>query len=117
MKSLQESEMICLRCGCCCVYLDVIIVNPSSLIHDGTIDKNAFEPMIQKPKGVVCPHLIFENNKTTCKIHELPCYKGTPCEQFEQLGNADDICIMSSYFDKIESNTTSKELKSSYLQQ
>jgi hypothetical protein len=32
-----------------------------------------------------------------CTIHYLPCYRATPCEQFEQLGPEDAVCVMSRY--------------------
>lgn len=90
--------MICQRCGCCCVYLDVAIVNPSSIRLDGTVDPEDNDSVIFKPKGQPCPHLIYLEGKAVCKIHELPIYRGTPCEQFEQLGREDDFCMMSCYF-------------------
>jgi hypothetical protein len=90
--------MICLRCGCCCFYLDISIVNPGAIRQDGTIDTEHCEPMIFKPKGQLCPHLVYLEDKASCKIHELECYGGTPCEQFEQLGRGDDVCVMNSYY-------------------
>lgn len=96
--------MICQRCGCCCVYLDVAIVNPRSIRPDGTIDPKDSDSVVFKPKGQPCPHLIYLEGKAVCKIHELPIYRGTPCEQFEQLGREDDVCMMSCYFLLIEGN-------------
>lgn len=96
--------MICLKCGCCCIYLDVAIVNPKSIRLDGTVDPENCETVIFKPKGQICPHLIRVQDKAVCKIHELPCYMGTPCQQFEQVGREDDVCMMRSYFYLVHGN-------------
>jgi hypothetical protein len=101
--------MICLRCGHCCIDLDVAIVNPRSIRSDGTVDPEDSEPVIFKPKGQLCPHLIYLEDKAACKIHQLLCYRGTPCEQFEQIGRVDDICMMKSYFQLAWANAHSQE--------
>jgi hypothetical protein len=90
--------VICLRCGYCCVNLDVMIVNSESILPDGTLDPRHPEPLVSKPQGTNCPHLEFVEGKATCKVHSLPCYRETPCDQFEQFGCADDICVLGSYF-------------------
>lgn len=94
--------MFCLRCGQCCLHLDIFIVNPSSILADGSIDPDDQEAMIFKPAGKRCPHLAFqsacEGDYAVCTIHHLPCYRGTPCEQFESVGPEDAVCIMSEYF-------------------
>jgi hypothetical protein len=89
--------MICLRCGQCCVNLDVSIVNPESIRPDGTV-YDLPGSMISKPKGQRCPHLICQDGQASCTIHALPCYAETPCQQFEQFGREDDICTFGSYF-------------------
>jgi hypothetical protein len=97
--------MLCLRCGRCCLHLDIFIVNPSSILADGSIDADDQEAMIIKPAGRKCPHLVQqplhqqdeEGSLAICTIHHLPCYLGTPCEQFEQLGPEDAVCVMSRY--------------------
>jgi hypothetical protein len=93
--------MICLRCGECCLHLDIFIVNASSILADGSIDPQAQQAMIFKPAGERCPHLAFEPEGSgplaVCTIHHLPCYRGTPCELFEQLGPEDAVCVMSRY--------------------
>jgi len=96
--------MICLRCGRCCIDLDVAIVNPESIKSDGTINPKERTSMIFKSKGRPCPHLDFRGDEALCKIHELPCYEGTPCRQFEQMGAADDLCMMNSYFRSVQHN-------------
>jgi len=94
--------MLCLRCGQCCSHLDIFIVNPSSIQADGSIDPRDPEAMIFKPSGKRCPHLAFqaacEDVYAVCTIHHLPCYRGSPCEEFEQVGPEDAVCIMSGYF-------------------
>lgn len=90
--------MICLRCGYCCVNLDVAIVNPVSILPDGTVDARDPGSVIFKPKGQRCPHLICHEGKATCSIHTFSCYQGTPCQQFEQFGREDDVCMLGSYY-------------------
>jgi hypothetical protein len=94
--------MLCLRCGQCCLHLDIFIVNPSSILADGSIDPDDPQAMIFKPAGQRCPLLASqaarEGDYAVCTIHHLPCYRGTPCEQFEQVGPEDAVCIMSGYF-------------------
>lgn len=94
--------MLCLRCGRCCLHLDIFIVNPSSVLADGCINPDDPQAMIFKSAGKRCPHLAYEatgeGEVAVCTIHHLPCYRGTPCEQFEQLGLVDDVCVMSGYF-------------------
>jgi hypothetical protein len=90
--------MICLRCGLCCIYLNVTIVNPISIRPDGTIDPDKRDAVVFKPAGQKCPHLVYQEDKAVCTIHHLACYHGTSCEQFEQLGPDDSICIMNGYF-------------------
>ncbi len=93
--------MICLRCGQCCIHLDIFIVSPSSILADGSIDPEDKQAMIFKPAGERCPHLAFKpegsGTVAVCAIHHLQCYKGTPCDQFEQLGPEDAACVMSRY--------------------
>ena len=90
--------MICLRCGYCCVHLDVAIVNPESILPDGSVDIGDPGSVMYKPKGHRCPHLVCLEGKATCSIHTFSCYQGTPCQQFEQFGREDDLCILGSYY-------------------
>jgi len=95
--------MICKRCGNCCLHLDIFVVNPRSILPDGTLDRSDPEAMIQKPGGQMCPHLAFvvmpEGEIACCTIHHLPCYRDTPCEKFEQIGPEDSVCLLSSYLE------------------
>jgi len=101
--------MLCLRCGGCCLHLDIFIVNPARIREDGSIDPTDPESMIFKPSGERCPHLSFEaaaeedeEKIAACTIHHMPCYQTTPCQQFDQIGPADDVCIMKAYFETLE---------------
>lgn len=90
--------MKCLRCGYCCINLDVAIVNPESIMPDGTVIPGSCDPIIFKPAGQRCPHLIFQSERAACTIHDFACYRGSSCEQFEQIGRQDDVCVMGAYF-------------------
>lgn len=96
--SLRRKTVICLRCGYCCTHLDVMIVNPESILQDGTVDPRHSEPLISKPQGTKCPHLEFVGEMATCRIHSFSCYSGTPCDLFEQFGRSDDVCVLGSYY-------------------
>jgi hypothetical protein len=103
--------MICLRCGGCCLHLDIFVVNPDSIRADGSIDPLDPSGMIFKPSGKKCPHLVLQADPAeegrrvaVCSIHHLSCYQGTPCQQFEQIGPEDCVCIMSAYFKKLGKN-------------
>jgi hypothetical protein len=50
----------------------------------------------------MCPHLVFQEGLAVCTIHHMPCYQGTPCQQFEQVGPDDAVCSMSGYFKAID---------------
>jgi Fe-S-cluster containining protein len=90
--------MICQRCGFCCNHLDVMIINPRSIRSDGTIDSEDRNSLISKPEGEKCPHLAYSGEVAVCTIHDLPCYRGTPCDLFDQFGPEDGPCILGGYF-------------------
>jgi len=54
-----------------------------------------------KLAGERCPHLVHQLDRdgslAICTIHHLHCYRGTPCELFDQLGPEDAVCVMSGY--------------------
>jgi len=107
--------MICLRCGGCCLHLDINVVNPDCIRADGSIDPLDPCSMIMKPSGKKCPHLFFQAGPdgsglgtAVCSIHHLPCYQGSPCQQFEQMGPEDDVCMMSDYFRKLDDRKRSR---------
>ncbi|MCQ8904083.1 MAG: hypothetical protein NQU42_08360 [Methanothrix sp.] len=93
--------MICLRCGCCCIHLDVAIPNPDAIRPDGTLDTSHRMPVVFKRSGEPCPHLTFADGMAVCRIHEMECYRGSPCDLFEQIGPQDDVCVLNAYFREI----------------
>lgn len=74
--------MLCLRCGRCCIHLDVFIVNPLSILPDGRINLDVAGggnagSMIFKPAGEICPHLKFipgdsRENERDCTSNAMP---------------------------------------------
>jgi len=90
--------LICQRCGYCCVHLDVNIADPGSVTSGEDIDPGKNWVWVLKPKGQRCPHLSFQGDLAVCAIHAMPCYKGSPCDQFEQFGLEDDLCVLGAYF-------------------
>ncbi|MGC9514465.1 hypothetical protein [Methanocrinis sp.] len=91
-------KMICQRCGFCCINLDVMVVNPRSIRPDGTIDSSDPGTMINKQGGRKCPHLAYIGDVAVCTIHDLSCYRGTPCDRFDQIGPQDGFCVLAAYF-------------------
>lgn len=85
--------MKCLRCGYCCKYFCVVIVNDPQngirkdnlIFHDGD--------------GTPCKHLIGDRpGNYSCAIHNYPWYKDTPCFQHGQMEvNEFDKCRMGEY--------------------
>jgi hypothetical protein len=82
--------------------LDIHIINPRSILAGGVIDPEDPMSIILKSAGEMCPHLVFQEGLAVCTIHHMPCYQGTPCQQFEQIGPNDAVCSMSSYFKAID---------------
>ena len=81
--------MICLRCGYCCINPVVIIINPKYVNEDLDLQNPLIkEKVMLKKSGEWCPYL-EEKNKFifTCKIHNKPWYKQTPCFEYSQLEN------------------------------
>lgn len=81
--------MNCLRCGFCCIALDVtILVDPNK----GWDDEMNYS---YKPCGVRCPHLSFDDGgMATCAIHSHPNYIDTPCDRYDQIGKPNADCRM-----------------------
>lgn len=90
--------MKCVRCGYCCIDYDVIIIRPEYINEDIndilSKDFNAADKIaIHKPCGIKCPHLDYdEDGIATCKVHDKPWYKGTPCDSHTQIGKEDAVC-------------------------
>lgn len=91
--------MICLRCGNCCKYLWVVIVDDP---EKGPVEENLIE---HKGLGVACKHL--RGNQAGdywCAIHRKPWYQKTPCAWHGQIERSPDTeCRMGRYIlDKAE---------------
>ena len=91
--------MKCLRCGYCCVMLDVIIVKPEFANRDLIFDQLEDHMLIHKPFGEKCPHLEINKQKlAVCRIHEFEWYKQTPCFAYTQIERSpDNLCRMGEY--------------------
>lgn len=49
--------------------------------------------LMHKPGGQWCPHLVFNESKASCAIHDKPFYKRTPCFEFTQIeASPNDDC-------------------------
>jgi hypothetical protein len=84
--------MKCLRCGYCCVHLEVIIVdNPERGISE--------DNLIPKPTGERCKHLLgVEPGEFTCAIHDKEWYNETPCFKHTQIEKTPECdCRMGNY--------------------
>ena len=86
--------MICLRCGYCCQYYYVVIVDDPEL---GPEPENLKAIGAKPPER--CQHLRGENpGEHSCFIHDYPWYKDTPCAAHGQIEKSpDDECRMGRY--------------------
>jgi len=84
--------MICLRCGWCCINLEVVI--PKEGIDFDNIDFDIEDSWCMKHTGDVCPHLLEQDGKAFCKLHHYPWFQDTPCGQYTQIGREDAECRM-----------------------
>ena len=71
--------MQCLRCGYCCIYYSVII-----------LDADADEGVSYKDCGTPCKHLSIAEGIATCHLHDEPRYEETPCAEFTQIESHTD---------------------------
>lgn len=73
--------MICLKCGYCCKYLAVTIVNhPEKGLKENNFD-------FQEGTGKSCKHLRGSKpGEYSCILHDKPWYKQTPCYAYMQEG-------------------------------
>lgn len=83
--------MICLRCGYCCTHYTVVIVVDPDLPLEG--DNLRAINQLEEP----CPHLEKLTEGYSCKIHDHPIYRETPCYRHEQIGRADEPCRIGQY--------------------
>lgn len=83
--------MKCLRSGCCCINMDVIIlINPDN----GYSESN----MTHKKSGEKCPHLRGPGpGEYSCAIHNHEIYKLTPCYEFGQIESRNQNCRLGNH--------------------
>ncbi len=90
--------MQCLRCGYCCCFYDVIIIIPAAINDLGEADLDNPESFGHKKSGEACPHLRWEGDIASCRIHDLPWYSETPCFDFTQIEESiDSPCRLGEY--------------------
>jgi len=89
--------MICNNCGLCCVDYDVIIVDPKAIQKDGIVDLTNVKNYIHKSGYDPCPHLGWKGNTSLCVIHKYDWYKQTPCYQFTQVEDGNQICRLGEH--------------------
>ena len=82
--------MICLHCGYCCIYLDVIILKD---YDKAPSEENA----LHKHSNEVCPHLAIKNNKIICLAHDKIYYKDCPCDQHSQFESTNSFCRIGNH--------------------
>jgi hypothetical protein len=90
--------MKCLRCGYCCCFLDVVIISPSAIQSDGSVDFENEHNYQYKPTNVECPHLKWKDESAVCGIHHFPWFIETPCYSYTQIGLEDSPCRTGKYF-------------------
>ena len=72
--------MICLRCGCCCKNLCVVIVDDPV---EGVVEGNL---IVHEGHGIACKHLRGDKpGEYSCTLHEEPWYCEMPCFQHGQI--------------------------------
>lgn len=82
--------MICLHCGYCCIYLDVIILKD----YD---QEPSEENVLHKRCNEVCPHLTITNDQITCTAHGKRYFKDCPCDQYSQFEYSNSNCRTGDY--------------------
>ena len=88
------TEMICIRCGWCCINLCTVIVDNPEL---GPIEGNL---VANNGDGgrTSCKHLEKDKDgRYYCKIHNMPWYGETPCAKHTLVGKDDMPCRMGVY--------------------
>ena len=82
--------MKCLRCGYCCIALEVVI--PLRRVR-------AEKDMAIKHTGQMCPFLSYDEWRVaSCAIHDKKFYKGSPCDSHTQIEPSHDCeCRMGRH--------------------
>ncbi len=84
--------MKCLRCGYCCKYLWVMIINDPK---KGVVEDNIIEHLGQ---GKACKHLVGDGpGMYSCAIHNEKWYPETPCFDHTQMERGNTNCRMGDY--------------------
>lgn len=82
--------MICLHCGYCCIFYDVIILKD----YD---QEPSEENAIYKRNNEICPHLAIINDQIICTAHGKKYFKDCPCDQYSQLESENLNCRTGDY--------------------
>jgi Fe-S-cluster containining protein len=120
--------MICLGCGYCCIYYDVIIVKPEAVKPNLTMKKLKDKDLMHKPGFNPCPHLTWKKvegrnemmGDAFCEIHHYKWYKHTPCFRYGQIEqNPKSVCRLGEFMIKNKGKDHLKkyceEFKKTYL--
>ena len=85
--------MICLRCGYCCKWLSVVIVDDPEI---GPTKENL---IFHKGDGVSCKHLKGSKpGEYSCAIHDKKWYEETPCFAHTQIESRENTpCRMGNH--------------------
>lgn len=83
--------MKCLRCGYCCSYPVIIVVNPK-------YGPNKKDNLRLKKQDERCPYLTGNKpGKYNCSIHKKSWYKQTPCYNHTQIEATNNQCRLGEY--------------------
>lgn len=84
--------MICVRCGYCCIYNWVLVVNDPK---KGIQEDNLIEHLGQ---GEPCIHLGGDKpGEYFCRVHDRKWYKDTPCYSHSQIEHGNTVCRMGDH--------------------
>lgn len=89
--------MICLRCGHCCKWYWVSIVDdPERGIEEDNI-------LVHQGDGVYCKHLRGDRpGQHSCAVHDRSWYKDTPCFTHSQVESKNSPCRIGGFVMKKE---------------
>jgi len=88
--------MICNRCGYCCSYFTVII-RPGSVREDLDFEELDEYDFLGLDGSERCPHLFIVDGKAHCAVHHYDWFPNTPCGQYAQIGEEDEVCRTGAY--------------------
>ena len=100
----REVVLICLRCGYCCHWLTVVIVDNPKLGPPQTIEEVLSEDnnlTVHNGQGVPCQHLRGDRlGEFVCSIHNESWYSQTPCFEYTQIERSPDTPCRRGAFEK-----------------